>query len=167
MARLMKNEWNYGRGWVASLRGDMGKYRVNSDYFDEEDFKEILKKIRSEQRKEWRESMEDKNSLGVHEFVCKKKLDKRRWNGGKMDCMVLRYWSGSFWYGMQMDLSREGRCIGCVDDFSVEHWMRGCWCTHNWRLRWPKGDWRESLVQEEAVVDLERCKEECVGGGIE
>ena len=83
-----------------------------------------------------------------------------------MDCMVLRYWSGSFWYGMQMDLSREGRCVGCGDDFSVKHWMRGCKCTHNWRLRWQTGD-LESLVQEEAVVDMERCKEECVGGGIE
>ena len=69
-----------------------------------------------------------------------------RWNGGKMDCMVLRYWSGSFWYGMEMNLSREGRCVGCGDDFSLEHWMRGCGCTHNWRLRWQTGDWRVSCA---------------------
>ena len=67
---------------------------------------------------------------------------------------------------MEMNFSREGRCVGCGDDFSVEHWMRGCLCTYNWRLRWQTGDWRESLVQE-ADVDMERCKEECGGGGIE
>ena len=121
MARLMKNEWNYGRSWVASLGGGMGKYGVSSDHFDEEDFKEILKKVRSEQMKKLREGMEDKKSLGVYECVCSKKLDKKGWNGGKMDCIVLRYWSGSFWYGMEMDLSREGRCVGCGDDICVEH----------------------------------------------
>ena len=62
---------------------------------------------------------------------------------------------------MEMDLSREGRCVGCKDGFSVEHWMGGCWCTHYWRLRWQTGGWRE------AVVDMEKCRKECFGEGIE
>ena len=73
MARLIKDEWNCGRGWVASLRGEMEKYGVSSDFFNEEDFKEILKKVRSEQRKKWKT-----RRAWVYKCVCKKKLDKER-----------------------------------------------------------------------------------------
>ena len=96
--------------------------------------------------------MDEKKNLKMYQLVCQERRDRRKWRNDKSDDVVLRYWSGIFWYGLWMDLCWEGRCCCCG--------------TQEWRWSWLRGDWKEALVQDEAIVELKKCRKECAGRGV-
>jgi len=98
MNGLMRNEWKCNKGWISSLRRDLVRSGITDSCFEEEDMEYVMRKVRTEQSNNWWSGLENKRSLGIYGRVCRKKLDKRSWNQSETDRVVLRNWSGNFWY---------------------------------------------------------------------
>ena len=154
---IVKN-WNSGFAWIKELRNNIRWIGIQEEEFEEMELKEINKAMRVARNRDWEEGMRGKRSLRWYGMICEKGLNGRSWRSEEVDRVTKRYWSGMMEHRIRVEEVCD--CGETEGMESVEHFLRRCYRTKEWRKDWNVREDEEMVEilteRGEGLMDLER-----------
>jgi len=124
---MMVKCWGTTGTWMNDVRDSLDRFGVSGTEFEEDDIRDIEKRIKDKRKQWFQEALESRSSLRVYRMVWEKGLMLKDWGMESHDEILKQYWSGAVFYLVKKHLEIEGRCGICGEDWDRDHWLQSCW----------------------------------------